>query len=766
MNIATPIITMFTGMPTGIAVHALIWRPFTQPSVIGIVGVALAALAVWVAARAPRDRRAAVVAVTVMRLTLIAGLVALLMGPSTLPPSSQRPDRPVVTLLLDTSASMQTPDIDGQSRIAFACSRWLDRDLIERLGREFNVRLMAFDSAARRLPMNAAAGTIEAIGATTQVTASVHQAILETPQESRGSSVVVISDGRDSTDRRIEPVTLQARGRGVAIHSVVVGGARARADVAVAAALSQGYLLVNEEGQVVVSVYQIGADGGGTRVRLKGPGGEAVRDVRFEGRSSVQVSIPVKESSPGQYEYRVTADPLEGEVERSNNTQSVFIEVMPSRMRVLLIEGEPNWDTKFLAQSLRRDERIELTQVSQVTELRRETIVSRGEAAADKLPATLDELRRYDAVILGRSVENVMPAPLAALLPAYVSERGGRVLLARGRPSTTSTERGRRIDRTLSVLSPVELGVGEMRGVRLWPTGEGWDHPCFDAGRSADGTPASAQAVRSLPEIGSAARVLSVKPAATVLAKAQAAVGGQAGREESPAVVTMPYGGGLVAAVYVDGLWRWSLGARGVREKAGVFDRFWSNMVRWLVLGSDLKAGEAVSLRPSRRNVQVGEVVRFDVAARDAAVAQRLTAMEVVDPAGGRQSLALTDDASHGDRRIARFTPMMMGNHLARVKDPTADRWIEASFNANTVDRERLFAAADPHRLRALSEGSGGVVLDRDHPEALLAALRRQESFTRTDPQPVYVWDRAWLLTALLVWAGAEWITRRTGGML
>ena len=75
--------------------------------------------------------------------------------------------------------------------------------------------------------------------------------------------------------------------------------------------------------------------------------------VDFKGRGVVQVEIPVQQDMPGQYEYKLSLKAMEGEVELANNVHSTFVRVQPRRMRVLLLDGAPFWDTKFIAQSLR-----------------------------------------------------------------------------------------------------------------------------------------------------------------------------------------------------------------------------------------------------------------------------------------------------------------------------------------------------------------------------------------------------------------------------
>ena len=120
------------------------------------------------------------------------------------------------------------------------------------------------------------------------------------------------------------------------------------------------------------------------------------------------MQIPIKQEEPGHYEYLVTVDSIGAEVEPNNNQQTVFCDVQKRRIRILILEGQPFWDSKFLAQSLRKDERIEVTQITQLTTNKRETLVTRVEDTAPQIPNTAKEWAQYDVVILGQALENIL----------------------------------------------------------------------------------------------------------------------------------------------------------------------------------------------------------------------------------------------------------------------------------------------------------------------------------------------------------------------
>jgi len=75
----------------------------------------------------------------------------------------------------------------------------------------------------------------------------------------------------------------------------------------------------------------------------------------------------------------------------------VFVRVVGQKMRVLLAEGQPGWDTKFLVQCLKRNPRVELTAAYRLNDRRDSPWSPRPAASGAKrptLPADARAVRR------------------------------------------------------------------------------------------------------------------------------------------------------------------------------------------------------------------------------------------------------------------------------------------------------------------------------------------------------------------------------------
>ncbi|MFW6059808.1 MAG: hypothetical protein ACODAQ_06480, partial [Phycisphaeraceae bacterium] len=204
-----------------------IWQPYFPPQPILAAGAALAVLAIVAYARTWRHAPAASAGLVLMRLVLLAVVVALLLGPSTLPESSLQESRPTLRILVDRSRSMQTEDMGGEARYDFAMQRWLSDGQLAHLGQGYDIEWFAFGhslraTARRNLQGLAAERATDGI---THLAAAVEQAIVRAGTGEDGGALLLLSDGRDSDDASLLPAARLARAHDVVVHAVPLGGA-------------------------------------------------------------------------------------------------------------------------------------------------------------------------------------------------------------------------------------------------------------------------------------------------------------------------------------------------------------------------------------------------------------------------------------------------------------------------------------------------------------------------------------------------------------
>lgn len=747
---------------------AWVWQPAISPlHIFGLTAI-LAALAIFAYARSLRSRPLASAGLLLMRLAVIAALGILLMGPSAIPPRIQHAGRSKLLIFADTSASMLTGDCEGTSRFEFARRNWLSRDRLQKLAEHYELQCFGFDAEVRPLSPAMLENQAKklATGWVSRIAESLRTSIQEIDEESSESALLVLSDGHDSDQTPMLPVALLAKARGVPVHAVCFGGSTLQRDLALVAYPEQQYLLAGEMGQIVAKIHQAGLGQTRTTLRVQCGKEDLSRKIEFDGKDCITVKLPVKQQAAGLYEYKISVDPVTGESEKGNNVQTVFMEVTKQRIKVLLLEGEPFWDTKFIAQSLRKDARIDLMQIVQLSEQRTQRIVSAARKAPLNIPTTPQAMAEYNVIILGRGIEHMLDRKTAKLLPDFVSKHGGHIVFARGRSYDAETPLGRQLGRDIAVLEPVVWARGLKRNLSLQVTPAGRSSPCFAfEGMTSD----PAQTVAQLPGFSVMPAVAREKAATIVLATAMPP--GRAmtdsGDKGIPALVSMSYGRGRVVAVLGEGLWRWAFLPPRMAMYDGVYDVFWSNLIRWLATGSDFLPGQEVSLKLARSSVRLNDPMLIDVACKYAPKGGFHPRLTVSDSDGKQQELSLKRLAGMSLRLQTTFTGKKTGIYTAVLECPQLrPPKIERKFSIYNVDLERLRTSAKPEAMRVLAEQSGGLFLQPDQAHKLPEQMAKLRALRVVPQRPDFIWDKALFLVVLLLWAGGEWLARKRAGLL
>lgn len=748
---------------------AVVWQPAIPPAAVAAVTLVLVVLAVYThthTSGAPGIR--GIVAARrliplALRFVIIACIAVILLGPSRVA-ERQTPARGKITILLDTSASMTTADCRGKSRIDEATTRWLSPATLADARSRFDVTIIGVD--AQPHPLADAdlrkSGDKLVLGGESQLTNAITQALTagDALPENASASMMLIGDGNDTTNRPVSEAAPLALARGVPVSTVTLGEPAGRPMLSVTAAATPTVLLEGQEGQLAITIKQTSLDGRRASLRVRGPGGERAADVALEPRGGVATqTLTIRHEREGSYEYRVIAESTAADGTPVSAEASAFLDVTGKPLRVLIVEGQPGWDTSFVGAALRRDDRLRVTQIASLMPDQPPQTIVPGDEPPPKLD-TIDDWSAFDLVVLGRDVERVLKPEQAVTLTEYVDKRGGRVILARGRPAgganlPTSTA-------VASALATIDPAI-EVRGTAvagsLVATTDGLVNPAL---RSL-ATQASLQTLLAkLPAARASIVPDRLKPAATTLL-----VFGSPG---PPAVVTMPVGRGGVTLIAIDNAWRWSLLSPEQRKTpglAGVYDQFWGGLARWMVMRGDFEPGKQATLQLDNTGVHVGQSVGITVACRWTPSADFTPRLTVTDGRGRTAAVALTRAAGGDARWQATVTPTDPGMFkVALDASPLTPATQERRFQARGVDLERLHSASDPASMRKLAEASGGLVLTSDDaaawPEKLAARYASRKAPDAIEP----LWPRAWLLAALVSLMGVEWIVRRRMGWL
>jgi hypothetical protein len=743
---------------------SLTFEPLVPPALWVLLAVAGLALGAWYARTRPgsisRRRWAAVLA---LNAVAFAAVLVVLLNPTWVEPVRQPGGKPVLTIMVDATGSMATPDGPG-GRTRYHAAVAATRVLGERLGGRFDVRVAAFGESVKPTDLPTLEGQ-EPSGQATDLAAAVLGGV--DADRTQGQAVILLSDGIHNAGGgagRVIEAARVARATACPIYTHTLGGDAAVKDLAADLRAPQEIAFVGQKVAVPVVVRQRGFPGAAVTLTLTADGKEIDRrKVTLTTQDTTEVRFEVGQPRPGVYRYEVAVEPLPEEVTRANNIASLILRVVDRPVRVLLLEGRPYWDGKFLVRTLLADASIELDSVVRVGEHRliRRTL-TRASAGAEAPPGSGQEewkilsdlaevlagegLRSYQIVVLGRDTDGLLTDEVLAGLQGWLSRDGGCLVCYRGQPASQVNQRlGRMMPVRWSPVSESRFGVrltDRGRDLRLVPPGDG---------------------LGQLPTLAAAARPEQPKPLAVVLATA-----GPGDGEGEPVVTYQPYGAGRTVVIEGAGMWRWAFLPPHQQQLDEVYRSLWSGLLRWLVSSADLLPGQKLALRGEKVRFGPTEPAAVTVLLREEAATGTVPAVEL--RGDGIADVRKVTPVAVGDEPgtyRAVFGPLPEGRYQARVAGaPANDPSAGTAFEVRNLSDERLDLKARPDLMARIAEESGGAVLEGEAGE-LARLLDEHWLKTRSrQVRRVSAWDRWWVLAGIIgVWAVA-WGLRRAAGLV
>jgi hypothetical protein len=734
------------------ATGKIVYDPILPPVVIALIAIVLLLATVRIYWRVGASvERWRTLLLMFFRLAGIGLVLLLLLQPSRrelLPP----PIRDRVTLVgLDSSASMKQRDAGSKTRIDAAKELLTDADIVAQNGIATDPRLRLFEFSDDARPIPHSILDLAPDGKITRF----HKALgtmLNTPGSDEAiNAIILLTDGHDFELVNPAKTGTLARNRQAPIYAVALGKQGKVRDVAVRISGFQPYCYVKQKTRVNASLRVVGCELEDITVQLLRQG-QVVQTKRVNAQQlqEIPAEFEVTEPDTGQYEYEVRAMPLDNEADSANNSAITYLNVIDQQIRVLVMEGDPYWDTTFLQRSLMRNDKFDVDALiyygaNHIRAIRKTP--GTGELLA---PRTLDDLAAYDVVLLGRSIDSFFEksdgsSPVSGarsnLLAQYVSERGGTVIFSRGRAFASDDE-----------LEPVLWGDKSRERAQLDVTAEGRALSPFRVLNDGSG-------FETLPELLDAKNAKELKPLSSTFAVTTDR------NDPSPeaAIVHRRYGRGQVVSIGAAGLWRWALNAK-VDGANSPFDRFWDQMILWLLAGRDFIPNRQFSFRPSSANILLGEKVYFRLVLRqpDPKLKSVPVTIHYGDAEVGRVNLAPPPESA--GRLTADFLPQRAGRYRATVSlpDGTTQESRFIVFNENLEETE---VATDTLYLRRLCESSGGRLIEAAELPKLIKELNSEKADQAPQTMVRPVWNVAWVFYLAGLLFGLDWFLRRRWGL-
>ncbi len=722
----------------------------------------------------------------------------------------------------DTRRAMDEVGAFSRRQIADGLLRGGKGNLLVGLSDRVKLRYYRFADEARlaAAPATSAPATDDpnrVSGEGTNLAAAIEQVVRDVPANEL-AGVVMLTDGRHNATDDPAPIARRLGTQGVPICPVVIGSEVSPPDAAIVRIDAPDQVYAEDTMTIGVSVRLDGLEGRTLAVRLLDEAGKALglaagddedahipspnapskeRRITASGPSERrEIRLSHKPTGKGRHVYRVTLEAAPNEVFKENNQRTVAVQVGDERVKVLLVDGSPRWEFRYLRNLLLRDPSVQLQHVlfdpADIDRQPRATpIVARvqnREPAADRLPQTNEDLNAYDAILLGDVGPDDLSADLQRRIEQFVADRGGTLALIAGKRHMPTDFMGQ----PLAALLPVEPEGTPSISPQTQPQGS-WLLRLADEGQGHLITelaiePQTNQSLwDALPPFNWRSAMGRAKGGASVLAwaepphrgattatttTARAPIDRPPLRRDGAVLVAQNYGLGRVLYIGWDATWRF-------RYKHGdtYHHKFWAQVLRWAQSGN-LPAG--------LQHVRIGtDRVRYPkgrpVVVRAKFTQPNLTAMtdaqvRAIVTQGGRPVVSVRLNYVPASPGIyeSTLTGLSPGEYNVRLDSPQiatlrqAGESVEAPATTFVVDpadtAERLELTTNAPLLRRLAELSGGVELPKTS-AGNLPGIARIEPIVEHVCRQVTLWDTGWMIAAFATIIGAEWILRKRCGL-
>jgi hypothetical protein len=726
------------------------------------------------------------IVLSLMALSIVLPL-AILLNPTWVEPLPPPAGKPRLTILVDESASMATTDSPGgKSRYADAV-RIADQ-MVAQLKNQFDVRIRSFAENGSWTD-SAKLVASKPDGASTDLAAAIEQSLDEQPQ---GQFMLLLSDGIHNAGggaMRVRRSVEKARAMAAPIYTRTSGGKTTAKDVEVSLNLPQEMAFVGQSVPIRVSVRQRGSvtDLARISVALDDKILES-QDVALRPDATSEATFQVGQSANGLYRFEFRVDQHANEVTAVNNVATLLLRVVDEPVRVLLLEGKPYWDTKFLVRTLAGDQSIELTSIVCMTPgrflqrdiSRPQTQLGESTALPTTTPATVTNpqsandgnelvlrkeawkvladarkllsdpaiLSSYQIIVLGRDAEIYLNDQVLAQWKKWLTNGNGSLVCFRGAPSSQVSQR-------LGELMPVRWSPRRESRFRVRLTESGQSlHWLPNAGGDED-------VLANLPSLASVTQPERPKPLAVVLATAV----GEAEQHE-PVISYQPIGNGRVVIVEGTGMWRWAFLPPEHQDHDATYGLLWRSLVRWLVANAGLLPSQQLAMRSDKVIFATGETASATLLMREAGEPPQieLTGGKLDQP---QRFTPVSTGTSAGQFRVV-FGRLAEGRYRAKVVGAEdRDSASIAPFDVRGSLEERLDIAARPDLMALIAQQSGGAVLKADDASEL--SQKFTEHLSASLPQRtvrVMAWDRWWVLSVVLAQWAMAWGLRRATGLV
>jgi hypothetical protein len=649
---------------------------------------------------------------------------------------------------------------------------------VKSLGDKFKLEAYTFGQSAQITPLelapfDAKGGPLSALALPTENATQLGAALRDTARRLKGrkvDGVLVFSDG--GWNRGEEP-QLAAQDLGVPVFSVGVGVPQTK-DIEIPFISADDVVFKGDTFPLTVRVKQRGYAGSSVHLVIKQIDeatklDEVVKDeiIDFDEQVEHTHTIDVTPKKAGTFTFSAEIEPMKDEMSVDNNHKSKpGVTVVDKKIRVLLVEDSPRWESRFLTSILEADkQRLDPSFVLRQVD---ERVIATDPRYKKEFPRTMAELRNYDVIILGNISGESFTKDELKNLSSYVQKEGGGLMVVAGANAMPDTYAGTPIEELLPIefeaQAPISVEDELQRTIKLgyhvMLTAEGKRATVMRFAADSHENELLWEKAEPLFWCYPAKRL---KPGATALLVNASAIGARGGSEGgTPLIAEERFGKGQVMYVGSDETWRWRF-----KPGAQYHRRLWGQMVNSLAMAHLLGKTNRVSIETDRAEYAVGD--HAEVIARvldkdfNKLIADNVT-LVVERGELNKETVVLN--------AVKDQPGLFKGEYV-----PAAEGDYRLAMQGEEEETERAFKAVVPHiefddpgmrteLLQQLANISNGSMVTLSELPKLMNQLKEQKHVLEPRREERTLWNAPGIIVLFAFILGLEWFLRKRADLL
>jgi hypothetical protein len=643
---------------------------------------------------------------------------------------------PTVAVLVDNSKSMSLTDRMGNR--AETVQVLLKSKGIQALSKVARLEFFRFSSGFGPIPTS---DSLQFNGDATDISSAL-EGVQKRSEEENIQAVVLISDGNHDLG---ESPLHEVSHFDMPIYSVGVGDSAEQKDVLITKLLTNEIAYAGSRIPMDVTIKSSGFSG--ERVEVSLSEGSKTIAQQFLTLKAGTWEYPIKfflePKEQGTKRYSVSVSRLEGELTVANNTKSVFVKVMKSKMKVLLVAGAPSPDVTFIRRALTEDKNVDL-----------EVLIQKSATDFYESEFSSQMVNNADCIVLvGFPLSNSRDDVLRTIQSEIQHQRKPLlVVLSRNIDVAKLRFLGSELPFTIGPVSSNEVSAS------VQVPGKEQVNPLMNL----NGSP---NLWDGLPPIYKTGTGFQAKPESEILGMARV----QGVSTNQPLLLSRNIAGAKSVAILGYGVWRWKLLTRAVDPSKDALQLFMSNAVRWLTTREESKP---VRISTTQEVFTGGEPVEFNgqvydktyrpIDGADVRIAVRKgneTTETILTPVGNGRYEGKIESLREGEYEFA-GTASLNGERLGEDK---------GKFSLGAQEIEFQETRMNKPLLEQLAYRSGGRYFDPQSISQLADEIEHNVKLTSkqiTRTSEFELWSLSTVLIVIILFFGVEWYLRKQVGLL